>query len=174
VVSSLGGYHNGGREGRIGVDIGQAWFVAIPESTILNNENGPYEATAISYLRHDASKGNGQATDRNAAMGTNSGLALIENIAADVRKPAVDKTKPVKPGKGPKIKKGKAVAAPVTPAVANDPFAEGYGENDYGSTSYSAGSAPQSPPPASTPYSAPSDPTPPSGGDSSNPFGGSY
>jgi len=171
VISSLGGFHNGGREGRIGVDIGQAWFVAIPESSIVNSESGPYEATAVSYLRHDAGKGNGQATDRNAAMGTNSGLALIENISADVRKPAVDTSKPPKPGKK---KNGNKVTDVVAPAVANDPFAGGYGTNDYGSTSYEAGSVPQTPPTSTTSYSAPSDSTPPSSGDSSNPFGGSY
>jgi hypothetical protein len=163
VISSLGGFHNGGREGRIGVDIGQAWFVAIPESSILNSESGPYEATAISYLRHDAAKGNGQATDRNAAMGTNSGLALIENIAADVRKPAAVETKPAKPGRGKKVK---SVTAPITPAIANDPFAGGYSTNTE-STSYSA-------PTDSTSYSTPTDTPPPSGGDSSNPFGGNY
>lgn len=164
VISSLGGFHNGGREGRIGVDIGQAWFVAIPESSLLNSENGPYEATVISYLRHDATKGNAQATDRNAAIGTNSGLALIENIAADVRKPDVIETGTKKRGRNKKIKD---VAVSVTPAIANDPFAGGY----------SAPVDPTSPAVSkdSTPYSAKSDTTPPPpSGDSSNPFGGNY
>ncbi|CAN2188407.1 vWFA domain containing protein [Candidatus Nanopelagicaceae bacterium] len=167
LISSLGGHTHGGREGRMGVDIGQAWFIAIPESSIINSENGPYEATAISYLRHDASKGNAQATDRNAVIGSNSGLALIENIAADVRNPAPT-------GKEKKARKKKK-AAPntesVQPVVNNDPFSGGYTRHGYSSSTDLPPAAPSAP---ATPYSAPTDPTPPAGGDSSNPFSGNY
>ncbi len=173
LISSLGGFTNGGREGRIGVDIAQAWFVAVPESSVVNSESGPYEAVVVSYLRHDASKGNAQATDRNAAIASNSGLSSIEKIAEDVRKPAPVETGTTKDKKKRTWKKKKVAEVVVTPPSV-DPFAGGYGTNDYGSTNYVAGNPPQQNTKSSNPFSAPSDSTPPSGGDSSNPFGGSY
>jgi hypothetical protein len=164
IITSLGNYSHDGKVGHIGVDIGQAWFLIASDYALSNpNERGQYEASAVSYIRHDASKGNGQATDRNIEMQSNTGFARFKDAVAAAQKPVeavVEKQKKIR------VKKTKSTPAVDVTQVENvDPFTSGNG--GY-STSGSTGSS-------TTGQSTSINPTDSSnGGSSSNPFGGSY
>jgi hypothetical protein len=176
VITSLGGMENGGRVGRIGVDIASAWYVAIPESELSRPDaNGQYNATFVSFLRHDASKSS-QAADRNAEAGTFSGLALVENIKADQaaasQKAAEGKSKKVK---SPKVKKNNGGPSQVEAAITeSDPFSSSGYSTPITDTTGATGTTSQ---PSSAkdpnPFGGSTPPPGNSGGDS-NPFGGNY
>jgi hypothetical protein len=179
LISSLGGITKGGREGRVGVDIASAWYVAVPESEIRDkaNNGGTYKATAVSFIRHDASRSS-QATDRNTQIGTNSGLNNIELIEGAIQNEDAknSSTESNKSGKTPKDKKrkkgGKAEATtPVTEET--NPFASGGTQSTSGS-SYSTGTTTTQASDAN-PFAG-TTPPPAQGGSSTNsdPFGGNY
>ena len=179
IISSLGGIAKGGREGRVGVDIGSAWYVAVPESEIRDkaNNGGAYKATAVSFIRHDASRSS-QSSDRNAQIGTNSGLNNIELIESaiqneDVKANATSSDSPVKKTKNKKSKKSGKNESSASLADDSNPFASGGTQSAIGS-SYSTGITTTQASDAN-PFGG-TTPPPAAGGSSTNsdPFGGNY
>jgi hypothetical protein len=179
IISSLGGLAKGGREGRVGVDIASAWYIAIPESEIRDkaNNGGAYKVTAVSFIRHDASRSS-QSADRNTQIATNSGLNNIALIESEIQNEdaKVSSTENIKSGKAPKIKKRKKSGPSefTTPiAEESNPFASGGIQSSSGSnysTSTTTTQASDANPFAGT------TPPPVQGGSSANsdPFGGNY
>ena len=179
LISSLGGITKGGREGRVGVDIASAWYVAVPESEIRDkaNNGGTYKATAVSFIRHDASRSS-QATDRNAQIGTNSGLNNIELIEGaiqneDAKNSSTESNKSGKTPKDKKRKKGRKAEATTPVTEETNPFASGGTQSTSGS-SYSTGTTTTQASDAN-PFAG-TTPPPAQGGSSTNsdPFGGNY
>ena len=179
LISSLGGITKGGREGRVGVDIASAWFVAVPESEIRDkaNNGGAYKAIAVSFIRHDASRSS-QSADRNAQIGTNSGLNNIELIEGAIQNEDAKISSAVgdSSGKKTKVKKSKkgGETEPVTPETdESNPFVSG-GTQSISGSSYSTNTTTTQTSDAN-PFAG-TTPPPAQGGSSSNsdPFGGNY
>lgn len=179
IITSLGGITKGGREGRVGVDIASAWYVAVPESEIRDkaNNGGAYKATAVSFIRHDASRSS-QSADRNTQIGTNSGLNNIELIegAIQIEDARGSSTENIKSGRAPKNKKRKKSGQSESTTLVTEesnPFASGGMQSSSG-PSYSTGTTTTQASNAN-PFAG-TTPPPAEGGSSTNsdPFGGNY
>ena len=173
IITSLGGMGAGGKTGRVAVDIGSVWYVAVSESELSNPDSqGKYKATFVSFLRHDASKGT-QAVDRNAESSTFSGLALIENIKADLTALAQKKSSAkLEKSQSKKVKKSKGGPSVVeSTIIESDPFSSG----GYSTPTQAPSEGSSNPNNAKdpNPFGGTTQTPGDSGGDS-NPFGGEY
>jgi hypothetical protein len=164
IITSLGGFAHQGQVGHIGVDMGQAWFIVASDYALTHpSEADRYEASVVSYLRHDASKGNAQATDRNIEMQSNTALMNFKEAIAGAQAPVIHPDFGTKKNFNPFSKKTKAVEEVQVPE-GTDPFSQpvsGYTTQQAQNTN------------SANPFTPTNQPSS-SGEGSSSPFGGSY